>query len=94
MYLIVTEPLTTSDLAQLNTKELDRDNIEWFAMPVLRFDRHGKQVIKKVIVRKITYDDFIKNFKIADIKVKRKYIADSMIVTNYVKGGFSGHLNA
>jgi len=96
VFIIVTEPLPRDYV--FNSKELDRDNIVWFEVPVLRANRYDEPEDKKIIVRLIPDSEFFKTFKVADHKVRRRYIAESLLINKYINerdtGGGSGYLNA
>lgn len=96
MFVIVTEPLPKDYV--FNSSDLDRDNIIWMEVPVLRSDRYGEPTDKKVIVRLIPDSEFFKTFKIADPKVRRRYISESLLINRFInerdRGGGSGYLNA
>ena len=90
MYIIVTEALPKDILYQ--SREFERDGIIWFEIPVIRYNTFGKRLDKKVIVRYISSTEFNENFQYDD-KIHRRFIAESLMVTNYLKEK-DGYLNA
>ncbi len=83
MFIIVTEPMEKDQT--FNSENFDRDNIIWFEVPVLRQDRYGKPIDKKVIVRHIADSKFKEEFKIIDFKTKKRYLEEDTMVDNFLK---------
>jgi len=84
MYIILTEAIGKDE--SINTTSLDNGDIAYFDLPVLRHDRYGKPEEKKVIIRYMPDSEFLKEFKLADTKTRRRYIAESMTVTEFITG--------
>ena len=86
MYIIVTEPLNKD--IKFDSKTFEEDNINWFEAPVIRQDRNGKSIIKKVIVRHIDDTEFISKFKL-DRKTIKKYIHENLKVHSYLRNKYA-----